>query len=161
MSGKVTARGFTMVELMVTLALMALLATAAFPLAELSARRDRELELRRSLREIRRAIDSYKQASDEGLIEKAADASGYPPTLKALVDGVDNRKATISGVKIYFMRRIPRDPMCDCSDRPAEQTWKLRSYVSPPDQPREGLDVFDVYSSSDGEALNGTHYRDW
>jgi len=154
------AKGFTLIELLLTLALLATLSTVAYPLTALMGKRDREIELQRSLREIRRAIDSYKEASDTGLIEKSLTASGYPPTLQALVEGVTD-KTDLKGKKIYFLRRIPRDPICECPELAPPQTWQLRSYQSGPDQPSEGEDVFDVSSLSTRESLNGTPYKQW
>lgn len=152
-------RGFTLVEMVVTVAIVALLATIAAPLTETVVRRTKEHELKNSLYRIRDAIDAYKLAADAGHIEKLADASGYPVTLAALVEGVrDVRK--ISGERIYFLRRIPRDPFADPA-LPPEQTWGLRAYASPPDDPRPGADVFDVYSLASGSGLNGIPYREW
>jgi len=150
-----------MVELLVTLTLLALLASVAVPLGQLTAQRNREMELRIDLRDLRRAIDAYKRAYDEGQIEKKVGESGYPPTLETLVQGVDDSKSLESRKKIYFLRRIPRDPMCNCPDTPPQETWNLRSYASPPDAPRAGKDVFDVASRSKEEALDGTHYNTW
>lgn len=152
--------GFTLIELLITVAIVALLASVALPLSELAVQRSREQDLRRSLREIRDALDAYKRAGDEGRIARAADQSGYPPNLAALVDGVPDAKSP-SGARIYFLRRIPRDPMSVDTSAPAERTWGTRSYESPPDAPRPGRDVFDVYSLSDRSGLNGLPYRDW
>ena len=146
-------KGFTLVELLVTVAILALLATVAAPLAEVAVQRGKEQELRRSLREIRDAIDAYKRASDDGVIEKALDKSGYPPTLAALVEGAVNRKDE-KGRRIYFLRRIPPDPV-------SGEPWALRSFESPADAPRSGDDVFDVYSRSERAGLNGIKYREW
>ncbi|MGU7817032.1 type II secretion system protein [Burkholderia sp. AW49-1] len=154
-------RGFTLIEILVTLSILALLATVAFPLTELASRREREQELRRVLREIRAAIDAYKRDADAGKIAVGADRSGYPPTLDALVEGVDDATDLTGERKLYFLRRIPRDPMCGCPDELPEKTWALRSYESAPEEPREGDDVFDVASKSSQEALDGTHYKDW
>lgn len=154
------AKGFTLIELLLTLALLATLATVAYPLTALMGKRDRELDLQRSLREIRRAIDSYKEASDDGRIEKSVTASGYPPSLQTLVDGVTDQ-TNLQGQKLYFLRRIPRDPLCECSELAAEKTWQLRSYKSSADNPQEGEDVFDVSSRSTRESLNGTLYSQW
>ncbi|HEY5804438.1 MAG TPA: type II secretion system protein [Lysobacter sp.] len=154
------ARGFSLIELLVTLAIMATLATVALPLTQVAAQRSREDELRRALWQIRDAIDAYKEATDEGRIDKSVDDSGYPPTLDALVDGVADR-GSATGARIYFLRRVPRDPTCDCPSRGDGQTWGLRSYASPPDSPGEGSDVYDVHSLSDGIALDGTAYRTW
>ncbi|WP_411391363.1 prepilin-type N-terminal cleavage/methylation domain-containing protein [Pseudomonas sp. MPB23] len=154
------AKGFTLIELLLTLALLATLATVAYPLTALMGKRDRELDLQRSLREIRRAIDSYKQAADDGRIEKSITDSGYPPTLRVLVEGVPD-KTSLQGRKLYFLRRIPRDPLCECPDVAPENTWQLRSYKSTADNPQEGEDVFDVSSRSTRESLNGTLYSQW
>jgi len=154
------ARGFTLIELLVTVAIVALLASVALPLAELSVQRSKEQDLRRSLRVVREAIDAYKRASDEGRVARSVDQSGYPPTLGALVEGVADAKSP-GRAKIYFLRRIPRDPFSDDPGAAPEQTWGLRSYESPPDSPGPGRDVFDIYSLSQGGGLNGIPYRDW
>jgi general secretion pathway protein G len=145
-------KGFTFIELLIVVAILALLASVALPLAEVTTQRNREQDLRRSLREIREAIDAYKLAADEGRIEKAADKSGYPPTLAALADGVADKKAP--GQKVYFLRRVPLDPVTGGD-------WGLRSYASPPSAPQAGDDVFDVYSQSADSGLNGVPYKDW
>lgn len=154
------AKGFTLIELLLTLALLATLATVAYPLTALMGKRDRELDLQRSLREIRRAIDSYKEAADDGRIEKSVSASGYPPSLQTLVEGVTDR-TNLNGNKLYFLRRIPRDPFCECPERTPADTWQLRSYKSTAEHPQEGEDVFDVSSRSTRESLNGTPYSQW
>ena len=163
------ARGFTLIELMVTLAIVGVLAAGLFPLAELDRRREREQELRQSLREIRAAIDAYKRATDEGRIARAADASGYPPRLEVLVEGAADAKST-EPKRIYFLRRLPADPFAPefarassgrSEPRAAAASWGRRSYASPPDAPAEGVDVFDVYSLAEGSGLNGLAYRQW
>ncbi|MGE5639343.1 MAG: type II secretion system protein [Clostridia bacterium] len=147
------SRGFTLVELVITVAIVALLASVAIPLAEVAAQRSREQDLRHSLREIREAIDAYKKASDDGIIEKKSDQSGFPPTLEALVEGVkDQRKP--DAPKVFFLRRVPRDPL-------AGDKWGLRSYASSSDDPKPGDDVYDVYSLAEGNGLNGVPYRQW
>lgn len=151
--------GFTLIELLVTVVIVAILASVALPLSELSRQRAKEQDLRQNLRDIRMAIDAYKQAVDEGHIIKSLDQSGYPPRLSALVEGVIDARSPASR-KIYFLRRIPKDPFAaDAVD--SEASWGKRSYDSPPDAPREGRDVFDVYSLSDRTGLNGIPYREW
>ena len=154
------SKGFTLIELLVTLAILAVLATVAMPLAQLAAQREKEDELRHALWNIRDAIDAYKDAGDAGKFDRPVGDNGYPPKLDVLVDGVVDK--TMPGRQmIYFLRRIPRDPMCDCPSRSDAQTWGKRSYASPPDAPSEGNDVYDVYSLSEGVALNGIPYRKW
>ena len=152
--------GFTLIELMVTVAIISLLATVAFPLAEVAAKRSKEEDLRHSLRQIRGAIDAYKQVWDEGRIEKKLGATGYPPELEVLVEGVKDAKSPEEKY-IYFLRSLPRDPMSSDSEATPEETWGKRSYDSPPDDPKEGDDVFDVYSPSEEVGLNGIPYREW
>jgi general secretion pathway protein G len=154
------ACGFTLIELLVTLALLAVLASIALPLAQVAQQRNQEEALRSALWSMRDAIDRYKLASDEGKIQKSLSDSGYPPDLQTLVNGVIDQTSP-ARKKIYFLRRIPRDPFCDCPSRSAEQTWALRSYESPPDNPRSGRDVYDVHTQSRGVGLNGVPYREW
>jgi len=153
-------RGFTFIEMLATLAIIAILTSICLPLAEVSAQRNKEEDLRLALRQIRNALDAYKQAGDEGKILRKADESGYPRTLQLLADGVEDLRSP-AHAKIYFLRRVPRDPFYAGPEAPAEQTWGKRSYASPPDAPREGADVFDVYSMSNGIGLNGVPYREW
>lgn len=153
-------QGFTLVELVVTVAIVSILALAVTPLAEMAARRHKESELRGALREIRGALDAYRRAVDEGKVERKADESGYPRRLEDLAGGVDNRLDPGKG-KIYFLRRLPRDPFAADANLAAAETWGKRSYDSPPDAPREGSDVFDVYSLAPGAGLNGVAYREW
>ena len=155
------ARGFTLIELVVTVAIVALLATAIVPSARLVYQREREVELRSALRTIRTAIDAYKRAVDTGHVKKELDKSGYPPDLQVLVDGVDDARSAQDGVKIYFLRQIPRDPFWPDTSVPAAASWGLRSYASPPDDPQPGDDVFDVYSRSSLTGLNGVPLREW
>jgi general secretion pathway protein G len=153
-------RGFTLIEVLITAAIVAVLASVALPLSELAAQRGRESELRRSLRDIRDALDAYKRASDEGRIQRPADRSGYPPTLQALVEGVADAKSP-GGGKLYFLRRVPRDPFHSDASAPPEQSWGLRRYESPAGDPRPGKDVFDVRSLSERKGMNGIHYAEW
>jgi general secretion pathway protein G len=154
------ARGFTLLELIITVTIVALLAGAAVPLAELTVRRTREHELQTALRQIREGIDAYKRAWDDKKIARSANESGYPKSLDQLVNGVTDI-TTANKTQIYFMRRIPRDPTYPDSGVPPSVTWGKRSYASPPENPSEGADVFDVYSLSTDVALNGVPYREW
>lgn len=155
-----SSRGFTLIELVITVAIVGLLAGIAVPTMELAVQRNKEQELRLALRDIRKAIDAYKQAFDEGHMITIVGDSGYPPTLKVLVDGVPDA-LNPDKRKIYFLRRIPRDPMSIDSNLAPEQTWGLRSYESDSDNPAEGKDVFDVYSLATGAGINGVPYRQW
>jgi general secretion pathway protein G len=160
MSPRRRIRGFTLIELVITVAIVGLLASAALPLASMTIKRAKETELRTALRDIRSAIDSYKLAAEQGRIEVQADASGYPPELKLLYAGVVDI-TTPDKKLIYFMRQLPRDPFFPDGTAPPEETWGLRSYASPPTDPRPGDDVFDVHSLSTDKGLNGVPYRDW
>jgi general secretion pathway protein G len=155
------SKGFTLIELIVTVAIVSILSTIAFPLLEMSTRRTQEHDLRDSLRRIRVAIDAYKQAVDEGRILSDAKNSGYPPNLDILASGVSDAKSPGKDQKIYILRSIPRDPMNQNLEIPAWKSWGLRSYASSPDNPQPGEDVFDVYSLSSGIGMNGIPYKDW
>ncbi len=152
------ARGFSMIELMAVLAILAVLVWVSLPLAEATRERERERELQRSIWEIRDAIDAYKRHSDNSGVPRDPGMSGYPPTLAALVQGVADAKA--AGHVVYFLRRIPRDPFAP-PDLPADQTWGLRSFQSPADAPVPGADVYDVYSKAPGSGLNGVPFKAW
>jgi general secretion pathway protein G len=153
-------RGFTLIELAVTVAIVGVLSTMALPLAETTIRRGKEAELRTALRQIREGIDAYKRAGEEGRIRIRADASGYPPRLEDLAEGVEDIKRP-DLAKIHFLRRVPRDPFGGDPELAAAETWGRRSYASPPDNPQSGEDVFDVYSLAEGVGLNGIPYRQW
>jgi len=150
-------RGYTFIEIAVVTAIVGILASAALPLARVTMQRNREIELRRSLREIRTAIDKFKDATDQNLISPNdidTDAEGYPPTLDTLVEGVTPANDT-TGRKLRFLRRIPYDPMTRSTD------WGLRSSRDSPDSKSwGGQNVFDVYTKFEGKALDGTSYRD-
>lgn len=150
---------FSLIELVIAMAILSLLASMAAPLAETVIRRGKEQELKTALYQIRDAIDAYKLAADAGHIEKSAAGTGYPPSLQVLVEGVRDLRS-IKGERRYFLRRIPRDPFADARLEAAEH-WGLRSYSSPANDPRPGSDVFDVYSQVAGDGLNGTPYREW
>jgi len=159
-SGCFNSNGFTLIELIITVVIVGLLASIALPMAELAVQRSKEQELRIALREIRTGIDAYKKAWDGGHIQKSLDDSGYPKNLEVLVEGVEDFKSP-KRVKMYFLRRIPRDPMAKDTRSDAAETWGKRAYKSPPDDPQEGDDVYDVYSLSTGAGLNGVAYREW
>jgi general secretion pathway protein G len=158
-SAPLRERGFTLMEVVITAAILAVLATAALPMSELAVKRTREMQLYDALREIRTAIDAYKRAVDDGHVKRLANESGYPRSLQLLVDGVPDDKSP-SKARIYFLRRIPREPFAERGLAPAD-TWGRRSYSSPADAPHEGEDVYDVYSLSAEAGLNGVPYRLW
>jgi general secretion pathway protein G len=153
-------RGFTLIELAVTVAIVGVLSTMALPLAETTIKRSKEAELRTALRQIREGLDTYKRAGEEGRIRLRAGASGYPPRLEDLAEGVEDIKRP-DLAKIYFLRRLPRDPFSADPELSAAETWGRRSYSSPPDNPQSGEDVFDVHSLAEGVGLNGIPYRQW
>lgn len=144
-------------ELLVVMAVLGILAAMLLPLSELSVQRERERELKRALWQIRDAIDAYHQAAMTGVISLDGPASGYPPDLPTLVKGVKDAK---SGGMVYFLRQLPRDPFAD-PDLPADRTWTVRSYQSPPEQPSPGDDVFDIASRSTLVGLNGVPLKQW
>jgi len=157
---RLAARGFTLIELVVTVAIVAILVSVAVPMVELNVQRAKEHEMRTALRQIRGALDAHKRASDEGRVLARTGGSGYPRTLTELVDGVSDAKSPTTA-RIYFLRRLPRDPFSTDRSLNAVDTWGLRAYSSPPDAPAEGEDVYDVYSRSGRSGLNGQPYREW
>jgi general secretion pathway protein G len=153
-------RGFTLVEMLITLSILAILAAAIIPLGQVALKREKEIELKRDLRLLREAIDAYKKLADEKKFEFEEETMGYPSALEDLVKGVEvkvepeGKEATTKIVK--FLRRIPRDPMTNSLD------WGLRSYQDKPDSTNWGEEnVYDVYTKSQGTALDGTKYKDW
>ena len=152
--------GFTLLELMVTLTIVAMLGMLTVPVLQVAVQRGKEEQLRQALREIRNALDAYKKAADEGEIEIPTEASGYPPNLDILAEGVPRRESKKKG-KLYFLRRVPRDPMNDRTELTASATWGKRSFASEARDPVEGDDVYDVYSLSSKAGLNGTPYSAW
>ncbi|MBV8210758.1 MAG: type II secretion system protein [Burkholderiaceae bacterium] len=185
--GASAGKGFTLIELVVTLALVGLMAMVAVPLYEVTAIRMKEMELRTALRQIRSALDAYKDAADAGKIQKDPSDSGYPPNLKILVEGVDtaqqssvnlqsvssmasgasananaNANASDTGpTRLMFLRQIPRDPFTPDPSLPLEEQWDTRAYGSPPSDPQPGKDVYDVMSKSATIGSNGMAYKEW
>jgi len=160
--------GFTFVELVITLALVGLVATVSLPLYEVTSTRYKEAELRHALRTIRDGLDAYKAAVDAGSLTKKAGDSGYPPSLESLTEPLDVAGKRDSGFastdtpqRIVILRQLPRDPFFPTHDVPAAQTWQLRSYGSKSDDPQPGVDVFDVSSTSVRIGLDGTPYSTW
>jgi len=150
-SGTSGEHGLTLVELIVTAAILSILASAAIPIARFQVKRQKEEILRYDLWQMRKAIDAYKDAADRGAFQTKVDSYNYPPDLQTLVDGVD-----VKGKKVKFLRRIPVDPMT------GQANWGMRSMQDDPDSDSwGGQNVFDVYSTSDGTALDGTKYSDW
>jgi len=146
--------------MLVTLAILGVLAMMTLPLAQVSLQHTREQDLRRALRDIRDAIDAYKKASDEGRIPKEAGSNGYPKSIEVLAEGVLDQRSPVRA-KLYFLRRVPRDPMSGDETLPPASSWGKRSYTSEAEAPQEGVDVYDVYSRSEVVGLNGVPYRKW
>jgi general secretion pathway protein G len=147
----------TMIELITTVAILLILTGMVLPLTKLNLKRDRERELRRDLWEMRDAIDKYKDAADLGKFQIKIGTEGYPPDLDTLVKGVDS-----NGKKIKFLRRLPKDPMTGCDPAKDSECWGMRSMQDEPDSDSwGGQNVFDVYTKSEGVALDGTKYKDW
>jgi general secretion pathway protein G len=151
-SKRTSPTGFTLLELIVAATILSILTMMALPLARVTIKREREKELRRALWEMRDAIDNYKQAGERGAFQIKVDSGGYPPDLETLVKGVEAQ----GGKKIRFLRSIPVDPMSKSKE------WGLRSMQDDPDSDSwGGQNVFDVYTKSQGEGLDGTKYKDW
>ena len=147
-------RGFTLIEMIIVMAILSLMASIVMPLAKTTAKRNREMELRQNLRTIRTALDEYKKLVDEGKIYKGTGESGYPKNMQILIDGVPLING--AGMRAKFLRRIPKDPMTEDGE------WGKRSYFDDPDSNIwDGRDVYDAYSKSNGIALDGSRYRDW
>ena len=145
---------------MITLAIMGTLAMVAVPMAQVAVQREKERSLRSALIEIREGLEAYKKATETGRIKIAAGESGYPRKLEDLVEGVPDQRSP-ARKNIYFLRRIPRDPFAESDNLSAAASWSKRSYASPPDNPSEGEDVFDVSSRSDKAGLNGIPLNQW
>ena len=154
------SRGFTFVELMMTLAILGVLVLVAVPMAQVAVQRQKEHELRVALIQIREALDAYKRAAEQGRILQKIGDSGYPHSLSELVEGVVDLRSPVQQ-RMYFLRRLPADPFSPDVTGRAEDTWGTRDYASPPEAPTEGKDVFDVYSRSNTVGLNGVPYRNW
>ena len=158
-----SSNGFTLIELIVTVTIVAILATVSMPMLQMTVQRSKETELRANLRQIREAIDAYKKAADEGRIKKNIQDSGYPPSLEVLVNGVVDEK-DVAKNKLKFLRKIPLDPMTKLDSDSTDDlpnNWGLRSYESDAAKPVAGDDVFDVYSLSQQIGINGVPYAKW
>lgn len=157
-------RGFTLIEMVVVLAIVGILAVAAMPLQELALRRAQEQGLREGLRTLRQALDEHRRAVEARRVAPGPGGTPWPATLEALAQGVDlldeSGQPQPGGARLYLLRRLPRDPFADPA-LPAAQTWATRSSTSPPEAPQAGRDVFDVQSLSPRTALDGSRYQDW
>jgi general secretion pathway protein G len=163
-----SARGFTLIELVITLAIVGLVAMVALPLYEVTTTRVKETELRQALRTIRNGLDAYKAATDSGMLAKQAGESGYPPSLEVLTQVLElaNKRdfglnAGEASQRMVILRQLPRDPFFPNPQVPAAQTWNTRAYASRADDPQPGADVFDVSSMSTRIGLDGTPYSNW
>ena len=153
-------KGFTLIELVVTVSIVGILAAALLPLSQLSVKRLKEAELRAALRDIRNALDAYKKAADDGRVEKQAETPGYPPSLDVLAQGLPDARDPKKRL-LRFLRRLPRDPMHPNPEASPQETWGQRSYESERASPQAGSNVYDVYSLSREIGLNGIPYNEW
>ena len=153
------SQGFSFIELLVTLVIMGVLAMMAVPAMQMTVQRQKEAELKSSLYDIRTTLDNYKTAYDNKRIRNEIGASGYPPNLQILVDGVIDERNPDKD-KIYFLRRLPQDPLVS-PRQGVNGNWGIRSYASSADDPKEGADVYDIYSTATGVGLNGNKYSQW
>jgi general secretion pathway protein G len=156
----IPSKGFTLIEMLVVLAMLGVLAVLSLPMVDIVVQRDREQQLRRALWVLRDAIDDYKLARESGALPRAAGVSLYPPTLQALTQLHTDARPQAQGRPLRFLRDIPRDPFADAKLAAAD-TWVLRSFLSEASNPKPGADVYDVHSSSNGKALDGTWLKDW
>lgn len=160
------AAGFTLIELVITVALVGLMSLMTLPLYDVATTRMKESELRQALRTIRQGLDAYKAAVDDGRLASGPGDSGYPPSLELLTESLEllgkrNLSGSLATQRMVILRQLPRDPFNTDIDIPAAQTWRTRAYASRADDPQPGDDVFDVSSKSDRTALDGTKYSSW
>lgn len=165
-SRRAASRGFSFIELVITLALVGLLSMMAVPLYDMTVTRMKESELRQALRTIRSGIDAYKAATDSGSLARAAGDSGYPPSLEKLTEplelqGKRDLSGSLASQRMVILRQLPRDPFSTDPEIPAPLTWNTRAYASRADDPQPGDDVFDVSSKSSRLGLDGTPYSSW
>ncbi len=158
--GRLRIRGFTLIELLVCLGILGFLASLALPMAEMTAQREKERELKRALWEIRDALDAYRAARESGAVLGPSDRPPYPESLQSLTREVADARTEHQGQTIRFLRRVPRDPFAE-PGVPAEQSWGLRGYQSDADNPQPGAEVYDVYSKSTATGLNGVPLKQW
>lgn len=159
-TSRTLCRGFTLIELTVTVALVGLLAWVSVPLFEVTSTRVKEVELRGALRQIRSALDAYKAAADSGSVPKTVSDSGYPPSLEVLTEGIETPRS-LGKRRVVFLRQIPRDPFFPDQSTPPAVQWATRAYGSRLEDSQSGPDVFDVSSRSPRIGLNGAPYREW